>query len=95
MCGGLTICELSVDDEELQSEQNDGDRNMCDDWNDKITNWVKNEMTDGYKIENWVQNELMDGYKSWNNRRWYKQLGSEKADGCLQKVGTEIGSRTR
>ena len=39
---------------EQQSEQNEGDRNLCDDCNEKI--------------ENWVQNEIADGHKSWNNR---------------------------
>ena len=39
MVGGLTMCELSVDDEEQQSEQNDGDRNLCD-WNDKTEKCV-------------------------------------------------------
>ena len=33
MLGGLTMCELSVNDGEQQSEQNEGDRNQCDDWN--------------------------------------------------------------
>ena len=54
MSGGLKTCEMSVIDGEQQSEQNDGDRYLCDDWNDRA--------------ENWVQNELTDGHKSWNNR---------------------------
>ena len=44
MFGGLTMRELLVNDGEQQSEQNDGDRNQCDDWNDKTENWVQNEM---------------------------------------------------
>ena len=35
MSGGLTMCELSVDDGEQRSEQNEGDRNRCDDWKDR------------------------------------------------------------
>ena len=54
MLGGLTMCELSVDDKGQQSEQNDGDRNRRDNWNNMA--------------KNWDQNELTDGHKSWNNR---------------------------
>ena len=31
MSGGLTMCELSVDDKGQQSEQDDGVRNRCGD----------------------------------------------------------------
>ena len=34
MSGGLRVCELSVDDGEQQSAQHEGDRDLCDDWND-------------------------------------------------------------
>ena len=47
MLGGLTMCELSVNDEEQQSEQNDGDRNLCDDRKDGTENWSQNEMVSG------------------------------------------------
>ena len=30
--GGFTMCELSVNDGELQNEQSDDDRNLCDEW---------------------------------------------------------------
>ena len=67
MSGGSTMCELSVDGGEQQSEQNEVDRNRCDDWNDRAETWVQNEMTNGHIIESWGQNELTDGHKSWNN----------------------------
>ena len=35
MLGGLTLCELSVNEEGQQREQNDGDGNLRDDWNDR------------------------------------------------------------
>ena len=38
MFSDLTMCELSVNDDGKQSERNDGDRNLCDDWNDKAEN---------------------------------------------------------
>ena len=60
MFGGLTMCELSVNDEEQQSKQNDGDRNLCDDWKDNAENWFQNEMMNGHKSENWVQSD--DGW---------------------------------
>ena len=46
---GLMVCELSVDDEGQQSEQDDGDRNWHDNWN----NWDENlgSERDGHKIE--------------------------------------------
>ena len=31
---------------EQESGQSDGDRNRCDDWNDKIEKWVQNEKTE-------------------------------------------------
>ena len=68
MLGGLTMCELSVDDREQQSGQYEVDRNRCDDWNDRAENWAQNEITNGHQIENWVQDELTDGDKSWKNR---------------------------
>ena len=74
MLGGLTMCELSVDNEGQQSEQDDGDRTLCDGWNDKIENWVEKEMMNGHKIENWVQHKMMDCHSSWNMSRdttWY------------------------
>ena len=60
------------------NEQNEGDRDVCDDWNDrtenrvqneitnghKIENWIQNEMTNSHKVENWVQNEMMNGHKN-------------------------------
>ena len=66
MYGGLTMCELSVDDGEQQSEQNEFDRNLCDDWNDKTEKSVQNQTTNGHNIEKWVQKEMTDGHKSWN-----------------------------
>ena len=39
MLGGLTLCELSVDDE--------GQENWYDNWNNWDENWVQNEMPDG------------------------------------------------
>ena len=71
MKGGLTVCELSVDDGEQQSEQIEGDRNRCDNGNDRAENWVQNEMTNGHKIgtswgtnwhKNWIQNKLTGGH---------------------------------
>ena len=93
---GLTVCELSVDDGEQRSEQNEVDRNRCDDWNDraetwvqnemtnghKFENWVQNEMTNGHKFENWVQNEMMHGHKRWNNRIWRRNWIQNKMTGC-------------
>ena len=65
------MCELSVNDGEQQSEQNDGDRILCDDRNDKTESWVQNEMMNGQKIENCVQNELTGGHnirsRNWQN----------------------------
>ena len=49
MPGGLTMCELSVDDERQQSEQDDGDSNCHDTSNNWDKNWVQNEMTTGHK----------------------------------------------
>ena len=40
------MCELSVDDEGLQSEQDDGDRNWHDNWN----TWEKKS------VHEWSQN---------------------------------------
>ena len=54
------MCELSVNDGEQQSEQNESDRNPCDDWNDKTENRFQNKMMNDHKIENW----LTDGHKS-------------------------------
>ena len=51
---------------EQQIEQNDGNRNLCDDWNDKIDNWVQNEMTSGNKIDMRVQHEMMNDHKVEN-----------------------------
>ena len=67
MLGGLTMCELSVDDGEQQSEQNEGDGDLCDYWNDRTEDWVQNEMANGHKIESWIQNEMTNGHKieSW------------------------------
>ena len=64
MSVGLTMCELSVDDEERRSEQNEGGGNRCYNWNDLAENWVQNKMMNDHKIENWV--EMTDGHKSWN-----------------------------
>ena len=41
MLRGLTMCELSVDDGEQQIEQNDGNRNLCDDWINKTEYWIQ------------------------------------------------------
>ena len=60
------VCVLSVNDGEQQSEQNDGDRNLCDDWNEETENWVQNGMMNGQKNENRVQNEMMNGHKTEN-----------------------------
>ena len=40
MSGGLMTCELSVDDEGQQSEQDDGDRDGHDKWNNWDALWV-------------------------------------------------------
>ena len=60
------MCELSINDGERQSEQNEGDGNPCDDWNGRTENWVQNEMMKDHKIENWVQNEMTNGHKIEN-----------------------------
>ena len=72
------MCEMSVDDEEQQSEQSEVDRTRCDDWNDRAETCFQNEMTNGHKIENWIQSKLMDGHNSWKKTEF----------------GTEIGFRT-
>ena len=60
MIGGQTRCELSVDDQKQQSEQDDGvTKNSHVDSHTWDENWVQNEMTDGHKVE------LTDGHKSW------------------------------
>ena len=51
MLGGLTMCELLVNDD----EQNDMDGNLCDERNEMMTNY--------HTIENRVQNEMMNGHK--------------------------------
>ena len=40
----LNVWWFDDNDGKRQSEQNDGDRNLCDDWIDKTENWVKHEM---------------------------------------------------
>ena len=60
------MCELSVNDGEQQSKQNEGDRNQCDDWNDIAENWVENEVMCGHKIENRVLNEMINDNKMEN-----------------------------
>ena len=65
MSGGLTMCELSVDDGEQQNEQDEVDRNWRDDWS-QIETWVQNEMANGHKIEKWFQNEVTNGHKIEN-----------------------------
>ena len=81
--GGLTICELSVDDERQHSEQDEGNKNWHDNWNNWDENWVQNEMTDGYKIE------MTDGHRSWNNKIWYANWVQNKKDNwvCNQLTG--------
>ena len=91
MFGGLTMCELSVNDGEQQSEQNQADRNLCDDGNDKIGNWVHNVMMNGHKNSNtiwhrnWIQNKMTGCHaiwdKHWNNRSWYRSWIHEKLTG--------------
>ena len=49
MLGGSAICGLSVDNEGLQSEQDDGDKSARQ-WNNMAENWVQNEMMTGHKI---------------------------------------------
>ena len=83
------MCELSVDDERQQREQDDGDKLWHDNWNKWDEHCVQNEMTNGHKIENWVHNEmtdshkieLMDGHKSWNNRIWHRNGIQNKLTG--------------
>ena len=65
------MCELSVDDRELQSEQKDGDRDLCD---DKIEFGVQNEMMNGHKIEILVQNEVMNGHKKVGTREFGTEI---------------------
>ena len=74
MLGGLTMCELSVDNEGQQSKQDDGDTNRRDNgtrWpkigtGQKIDMWVQNEIMNGRKIDKLVQNEMMSGHKIEN-----------------------------
>ena len=76
--------DVRVDDEGQQSEQNEGDRNLCDGWNDKVGNWVQNEMTSGHKTENLVENEMMNGHETenWNNRSGHRDwIQSKMTDG--------------
>ena len=70
MSGGLTMCELSVDDKVQPSEQDDWDRNRHGNLNNKVENWVQYEMTNGHKTKNWVRNEITNGHKSRNSRIW-------------------------
>ena len=76
------MCELSVADGGQRCEQNEGDRDLCDDWNDRTENCVQNEMTSGHKTQNWVQNELTDDIKSWNNRIQHKNWIQNKLMDC-------------
>ena len=99
------MCELSADGEGQQSEQNDGDRNRCDDWNNRAENWIQNEMMGCRKIENGVQHEMMndhkienrfqmeltDGHKSWNKRIWYRNWIRNKMTGCPHKMEQKLG----
>ena len=100
MLGGLTTCELSVDDGEPQNEQDEVYRNRCDDWNDRAEAWVQNEMTDGHTIENWVQNEMTNGHKleNWaqnevtdgHKSRMAQKLDPEQDDGLSWNVGQKM-----
>ena len=49
MLGGLTMCELSVDDGEQRSDE--VGRNRIDDWNDRAEHWVQNEVMNDHKFE--------------------------------------------
>ena len=71
--GGLTMCELSVDDGEEQNEQDEVDRNRCDNWS-WYRNWIQSKPMDGHKSWNnridhrkWIQCKMTDGYENWNN----------------------------
>ena len=50
MLGALTMCELSVDDGEQQSEPDGVDRNRCADWNDRAETWFHK------RDDEWSQN---------------------------------------
>ena len=94
MLGGLTMCELSV---------NDGvDKTGCDDLSDGVVEWVLNEMMNAYENENdknwsrswntsryrnWVQNNLMDGSNTWN-RNWRE---SWRRDGLTSPSIESVG----
>ena len=91
------MCELSVDDEGQQSEQDDKNRHRHDYWNNGVEHWVQNELRNGHKIENWVQNELTGGHKSlgksWNNRMQDGHWIQDKMTGChksWQKLGHKV-----
>ena len=81
--GGLTMCELSVDDEGqqnrkwVQDELMDLLQKWRDTWEKWNKNWVQKELNlrqhDGdkhrHKTENRVQNEMTDGHNIWN-KNW-------------------------
>ena len=95
MLGGLTMCEVSVDDGEQRSEQNEGDTNRCDDRNDKAENWVQNEMTDGHKkLEQKMGHRLVfkldseqaDGWSQHLEQKLARRLGAKQIDESQHRV---------
>ena len=109
MLGGLTMCEVSVDDGEQRSEQNEGDRNRCDDRNNKAENWVQNEMTDGHKkLEQRMGHRLVfkldseqaDGWSQHVEQKLARRLGAKQIDESQHRVswasrGSQIGQKMR
>ena len=81
MIGGLSMCELLVDDERQQDEHEEGAR-----WNEhELTDGHKIEVTDGDKTEllgdhkvcdkKLIQNK-MTGCHRIGNKGWYNSWGS-------------------
>ena len=102
MLGGLTMCELSVDDGEQRSEQNEVHRNRCDDWNDRAETWARNELTNGHKSWNntswytttWIQNKLTGGHNI-SNRNWQGTWVRNKLTShSIESVGQAVGVRS-
>ena len=50
--GRLTMCELSVNEKSSKVNKMTMTENLCNDWNDKMENWIPIEMMHGHKIEN-------------------------------------------
>ena len=94
----LTMCELSVGDEEQQSEKMT--KRMCNDWNGKIENWVQNERTDCHKCWNsriwhshWIQIKLTGGHNIWS-RNWQDD-GSQHGVGVDEVLGVRSDDKSR